>query len=132
MLAFDKYLLLGGAVLLFLAGTFITYQTNKIDRLEAENAVLEAGAAATGIILDRQSEAIDEMARLGQERIVAIAARGARIAELHAELDRERVKRSAAVEKDYALPDCAALLATDLAAVCPAHAQRLRDAAAIR
>jgi hypothetical protein len=33
------------------------------------------------------------------------------------------------VEKDYALPDCAALMAVDLALMCPAHADRVRRAA---
>lgn len=127
-----QYLYMGAAAAALVAVGVIAYQHRVINALEADNAVLESRVQDKNSLIDAQSTSIEDLAKKGQELILAVAERGAQIATLHAELAAARSKRNAAVEKDYALPDCAALLATDLAGVCPAHAQRLRDAATAR
>lgn len=124
-----QYLYLGAALAALVAVGTIAYQHRVINGLEADNAVLKGQVQDKDATIDAQSHGIAEMIKAATASEAALKAAGDTIDTYNALLAAERAKRNAKVEKDYALPDCAALLATDLAAVCPAHAQRLRDAA---
>jgi hypothetical protein len=128
----NRYIYIGIGVTALLAIGAITYQYRVINSLQAEKAVLTAEAARRDTLIDAQNAGIAGLEKAAAESATALEAAGDRIDTLNTKLAAERSKRNAAVEKDYVRPDCVALLATDLAAVCPAHAQRLRDAAAIR
>lgn len=65
----------------------------------------------------------------GDRQAAAAAAAAERAVRAAAERDRARAALDAAKRTDYAKPDCAALLALDLASVCPAHADSLRKRA---
>lgn len=127
-----QYLYLGAALAALVAVGTIAYQHRVINGLEADNAVLKGQVQDKDATIDAQSHGIAEMIKAATASEAALKAAGDTIDTYNALLAAERAKRNAKVEKDYALPDCAALLATDLAAVCPAHAQRLRDAATNR
>jgi len=126
------YLIIGTVVAAAGAIGFMFYQHNRIENLEEENAVLEADIAGKDSVIDRQKAGIAAMVEAAKTSATALKDAGDRIDSLSTVLIRERAKRNAKVETDYVLPKCAALLATDLADVCPAHAQRLRDTATNR
>lgn len=124
-----QYLILGAAVVVLILTGVIAYQHRAINALEAEKAVLESTVAEKNALINAQNKGIDDLQKAATESAAKLKAAGDSIDIINAKLAAERARRNAAVETDYVLPDCAVLLATDLAAVCPAHAQRLRDAA---
>ena len=125
----SKYALPGLALALTIAIGAATIQHYKIQRLKADNAVLDSLVGNKDALIDAQNRSAQEMIRAAAEDSAKILAAGNRADALNAELARERAKRNTAVEKDYALPNCRTLLETDLAAICPAHAERVRGAA---
>ena len=126
----SKYALPAMGVALAVAIGTATVQHYKIKNLQADNAVLDSLVSNKDALIDAQNKSAQEMIRAAAEDGAKLLAAGNRADALNAELARERAKRNTAVEKDYALPSCRTLLETDLAAVCPAHAQRIREAVA--
>ena len=125
----SKYALPAMGIALAVAIGTATVQTARIGRLKADNAVLDSLVSNKDALIDAQNKSAQEMIRAAAEDSAKLTAAGDRAVALSTELARERAKRNTAVEKDYALPDCRTLLETDLAAVCPAHAERVRGAA---
>lgn len=121
---------LGAATLLL--GAVTLHQRGTINDLEADVATLEGRVADKDSIIDRQNAGIAAMVETSEKADKVIRAAGERIDALSNDLAAERAKRRAARESDNALPDCTKLLEVDLAAVCPARARGLRDAAANR
>lgn len=123
------YLIIGAALVAAGVAAFIGYQHSRIETLELENDRLEHTIGDKNATIDAQARGIDSMITASVAAEAALKAAGDTLDTTNRLLAAERAKRNAKVETDYALPDCAALLAIDLARVCPAHAQRLRDAA---
>lgn len=127
-----QYIAAGAGIVALGLGITALVQHNTIEDLELDVAALESQVADKDGLIDAQATGIAEMIKTATAAEAALRAAGDTIDETARQLAAERAKRTAKVEKDYALPDCAALLATDLGNVCPAHAQRLRDAATNR
>ena len=121
-----QYLAAGAGVVALGLGITTLVQHNKIEDLEAAKTVLESRVADKDATLEAQNAGVAALQTEAEAAGAALKAAGDRTDALTAELAAERSKRNAAVEKDYALPDCQALLATDIAAICPAHAARIR------
>ena len=128
---FEKYFLPVAAAAVLALGVTVFFQHRVINSLQAENAVLEQRVGDKDATIAAQSAGIDDMIKAATAAGETLKSAGDRIDTLNAQLAAERAKRNAALEADYAVPDCAALLATDLAAVCPAHARRLRESAGL-
>ena len=127
----QKYLVLGlaGAVAVAFAGAAI--QTVRLGNAKAKVTVLEQRVDAKDATIAAQNKGLADLRREIAASGLRIKEAGDRIDALSADLAAARAKRNAIVEKDYDLPDCKVLLATDLAAVCPAHAQRVRAAGSL-
>lgn len=125
----SKYIIAGLGAALLAASVATVVQTRRLNTAKLDIAVLESQVGDKDSLIDMQSKAVTDLQKAEQDRILEIAKRGARIAELLNTLDAERAKRRAATEADYALPGCKQLMETDLAGVCPAHALSVRDAA---
>ena len=124
----QKYLVLGLAGAVALAGIGAAVQTARLGRAKAKVVVLEQRVDARDATIAAQNKGLTDLRREIAASEIRIKDAGDRIEALKADLSAARAKRNATVEKDYALPECQILLATDLAAVCPAHAQRVRSA----
>lgn len=125
----ERYLVIGLGAAFLLAFTGAVVQSNRLHKAKEEIAVLESRVADKDAVIAKQAKGIGDMITASRAAEAALKAAGDTLDTTLQLLAAERAKRNAKVETDYAKPDCAALLATDLASVCPAHAQRLRDAA---
>lgn len=130
MLIPKPYLILGAALAVAAAVGTIAYQHRVINGLEAANAVLAGQVQDKDHTIGTLKDAAAGMIAASKAAEAALRAAGADVETLETQLAVERAKRRKATETDYALPDCQALLATDLARACPAHARSVRDAAA--
>jgi hypothetical protein len=124
-----QYIAAGLAAVTLILGVVTTRQCSKIDELKADRAVLESQVGDKDALIDQQAQAAADMIASAQADSKRIEAAGKRIETLTNDLDAERSKRRASRETDNALPACNELRAVDLAAVCPAYARGLRDAA---
>ena len=126
-----QYIAAGAGAVALILGVVTVTQHRTIERHELTIGALKDQVSDKDATISAQSTGIAEMIKTATEAEKGMKAAGDLIESLNTDIARERARRAATVEKDYALPDCAALLALDLAGVCPAHAGRVRDAAAI-
>lgn len=132
-----KYLLpiaAGATVLLGIATTVQTYRLEaartRADIADAETGRLRIAALGSEETITRQQEALEAFRKAAIADHAAVSA-AARALDAYKGVMKAQADRLAELEaQDYDNPDCNALLALDLARVCPAHASGVHQRAA--
>jgi len=127
----------GGLLLVLLIMTGLwRFEARRVDvvkgeRDAAQHQVTQLQAAVDG--KDATITTMQKAAAAWQNLATPAAAMTAAAARMQAtaeEIEARSRALTTAEEKDHDLPDCAALLALDLALACPGHARSVRDRAA--